>query len=116
MLQRFLTNYIQRHTHPLNRLLHLLGVPLTFVVTAILISRHRNRGGGRWPVLLAGTGFSSWVTRSRERRRGSRADQEVAGEALPRVRSGEGTGRIGSVHRRWGLSRLALDAAEAVKV
>ncbi|MEC7556714.1 MAG: DUF962 domain-containing protein [Planctomycetota bacterium] len=41
MLQRFLTNYIQRHTHPLNRLLHLLGVPLTFVVTAILISRQQ---------------------------------------------------------------------------
>ena len=41
MLQRFLTNYIQRHTHPVNRLLHLLGVPLTFVVTAILVSRQQ---------------------------------------------------------------------------
>ena len=41
MLQRFLTNYIQRHTHPLNRLLHLLGVPLTFVVPEILISRQQ---------------------------------------------------------------------------
>ena len=28
---------IQRHTHPLNRLLHLFGVPLTFVVTTILV-------------------------------------------------------------------------------
>ncbi|MEC7557020.1 MAG: DUF962 domain-containing protein [Planctomycetota bacterium] len=37
MLTRFLTNYIQRHTHPLNRLLHLFGVPLTFVVTTILV-------------------------------------------------------------------------------
>jgi len=41
MLQRFLTNYIQRHTHPLNRLLHLFGVPLTFVVTAVLVSRQQ---------------------------------------------------------------------------
>jgi len=41
MLQRFLTNYIQRHTHPLNRLLHLVGVPLTFVVTAVLVSRQQ---------------------------------------------------------------------------
>ena len=39
MLVRFLTNYIQRHTHPLNRLLHLVGVPLTFVVTTVLVIR-----------------------------------------------------------------------------
>jgi len=39
MLGRFLINYVQRHTHPLNRLLHLLGVPLTFVVTVVLVVR-----------------------------------------------------------------------------
>ena len=39
MLERFFTNYIQRHTHPLNRLLHLLGVPLAFVVTVVLVIR-----------------------------------------------------------------------------
>ena len=43
MLIRFLTNYVQRHTHPLNRLLHLLGLPLTFVVTAVLVIR-----GAEW--------------------------------------------------------------------
>ncbi len=44
MLSRFLTNYIQRHTHPLNQLLHLVGVPLTFVVTIVLI----NQGTAWW--------------------------------------------------------------------
>ncbi len=39
MLIRFLTNYVQRHTHPLNRLLHLLGLTLTFVVTVVLVIR-----------------------------------------------------------------------------
>jgi len=43
MLIRFLTNYVQRHTHPLNRLLHLLGLTLTFVVTVILVIR-----GAEW--------------------------------------------------------------------
>ena len=36
MLQRFVSNYIQRHQHPVNQLLHLIGVPLTFVASAIL--------------------------------------------------------------------------------
>ena len=39
MLERFFTNYIQRHTHPLNRLLHLLGVPLALIVTVVLVYR-----------------------------------------------------------------------------
>ncbi|MFN0198416.1 MAG: Mpo1-like protein [Planctomycetaceae bacterium] len=30
-LRRFVDNYIQRHLHPLNQLLHLVGVPLVFV-------------------------------------------------------------------------------------
>ncbi|MEX0725163.1 MAG: DUF962 domain-containing protein [Planctomycetaceae bacterium] len=31
--QRFWKNYLQRHMHPVNRGLHLVGVPLTFVGT-----------------------------------------------------------------------------------
>lgn len=37
MLKRFVTNYIARHTNPVNRLLHLAGVPLTFVVPTVLL-------------------------------------------------------------------------------
>lgn len=33
MIRRFLKNYLPRHTHPVNRALHLAGVPLTFVGT-----------------------------------------------------------------------------------
>lgn len=39
MIGRFLTNYIQRHQNRSNQLLHLVGVPTTFVVSvALLIS------------------------------------------------------------------------------
>lgn len=36
MIQRFLSNYLPRHTHPVNRLLHLFGVPLSFLVAPAL--------------------------------------------------------------------------------
>lgn len=32
MIRRFMQNYLPRHTHPLNRFLHLIGVPLSFIV------------------------------------------------------------------------------------
>lgn len=34
MLQ-FIQNYIARHQRPVNQLLHLVGVPLTFIVSAV---------------------------------------------------------------------------------
>jgi 2-hydroxy-palmitic acid dioxygenase Mpo1-like len=37
MLRRFVTNYIERHMHPVNRLLHLVGVPLTFVASVVCL-------------------------------------------------------------------------------
>ena len=40
MLQNFVTNYIERHRHPVNRLLHLIGVPLTFVVSVVCLVQH----------------------------------------------------------------------------
>ena len=37
----FVINYIARHQHPLNQLLHLVGVPLTFIVSLVwLLQQH----------------------------------------------------------------------------
>ncbi len=40
MLRRFVANYVERHRNPVNRLLHLLGVPMTFLVSLALLIRH----------------------------------------------------------------------------
>lgn len=37
LARRFVVNYIQRHQNRANQLLHLVGVPLTFVVSVILL-------------------------------------------------------------------------------
>ena len=37
MLLRFVRNYIDRHQVFANQLLHLVGVPLTFVVSIVLL-------------------------------------------------------------------------------
>lgn len=37
MVTRFLINYLQRHQHPVNQTLHLVGVPLTFLVSGVLV-------------------------------------------------------------------------------
>ena len=100
MLQRFLTNYIQRHTHPLNRLLHLVGVPLTFVVTAVLVSRQQEPWW--WAVASFVGGYAlQFLGHAIE---GNDAGEVVlvkmAGAALPRVRSRPGAGRFGSGRRR----------------
>ncbi|MCA9047958.1 MAG: DUF962 domain-containing protein [Planctomycetaceae bacterium] len=39
MIRRFLSNYLPRHCHPFNRLLHLIGVPLSFVAAPVLALR-----------------------------------------------------------------------------
>ena len=41
MLRRFLANYIERHRHPANQLLHAIGVPATFVLSVILAIEQR---------------------------------------------------------------------------
>jgi uncharacterized membrane protein YGL010W len=38
VLKRFLANYIARHQCRWNQLLHLIGVPLTFVASAVLLA------------------------------------------------------------------------------
>lgn len=37
VLRRFLANYVERHQHPANQVLHLVGVPLTFAVSIIFL-------------------------------------------------------------------------------
>jgi hypothetical protein len=39
MLRRFLVNYLMRHRNRFNQLLHLVGVPLTFIVSTALLFR-----------------------------------------------------------------------------
>jgi hypothetical protein len=39
MVRRFAANYIERHRHPASQLLHVVGVPLTFVVSAVMLAR-----------------------------------------------------------------------------
>jgi hypothetical protein len=37
----FVINYIQRHQHPANQVLHVIGLPLTFIVSAVwLFQQH----------------------------------------------------------------------------
>ena len=40
MLRRFLSNYIERHMHPMNRVLHIIGVPVTFVASVVCLVLH----------------------------------------------------------------------------
>lgn len=46
MLRRVLSNYLERHRHPANQVLHLFGVPLTFVVSAVFAAQ----GAWLWAV------------------------------------------------------------------
>ena len=41
MLRRFVVNYIERHRHPANQLLHLIGVPVTFGASITYLVMHR---------------------------------------------------------------------------
>jgi uncharacterized membrane protein YGL010W len=41
MLRRFLTNYLERHRHPVNQFLHAIGVPVTFIVSAVCLIEQR---------------------------------------------------------------------------
>ncbi len=43
-MQAFIINYIQRHQHPANQLLHVIGVPLTFIVSLVWLIQ----GAGWW--------------------------------------------------------------------
>lgn len=41
MLTRFVKNYIERHRNGWNQLLHLIGLPVTFVVPIVLLVEHQ---------------------------------------------------------------------------
>jgi hypothetical protein len=43
-LLAFVKNYIERHQHPVNQVLHLIGVPLTFIVSLVWLCQ----GAGNW--------------------------------------------------------------------
>ena len=40
MMGRIVNNYIQRHQNRANQLLHVVGVPLTFVVSVVFLIEH----------------------------------------------------------------------------
>ena len=39
MLRRFCVNYLERHRHPVNQFLHLIGLPVTFVAPVVFLIR-----------------------------------------------------------------------------
>ncbi|MDA0285100.1 MAG: DUF962 domain-containing protein, partial [Planctomycetota bacterium] len=41
MLTRFVTNYIARHRNRANQILHVIGVPLTFGVSIVLLAKNQ---------------------------------------------------------------------------
>jgi len=41
MILRFLKNYAKRHRHPFNRLLHVFGLPVTFVLPIVFLIQER---------------------------------------------------------------------------
>lgn len=41
MIRRFLKNYAERHQHPANQLLHVIGLPVTFVLPVIFLIQER---------------------------------------------------------------------------
>ncbi len=41
MIEQFVKNYIERHQHPVNQVLHVVGVPLTFMVSTVLLIQHQ---------------------------------------------------------------------------
>ena len=40
-MRRFLVNYIERHRNRANQLLHVIGLPVTFVVPVVLLVQER---------------------------------------------------------------------------
>jgi len=49
VIRRFLINYGDRHRHPWNRWLHVVGLPITFVLPVILLVQ----GSSWWWALVA---------------------------------------------------------------
>ncbi len=41
MVATFIKNYIERHQHPASQVLHLIGVPLTFIVSVFCLAYHQ---------------------------------------------------------------------------
>jgi hypothetical protein len=54
MIRSFLKNYLPRHRHPVNKLLHAFGVPLTFIGTPVAVVLTE---GWLWPVVCFTVGY-----------------------------------------------------------
>jgi len=54
MFRRFVDNYIQRHQNRVNQILHVFGVPLTFVGTPVCLAAET---AWYWPVLCFVGGY-----------------------------------------------------------
>ena len=55
MIRRFITNYLPRHRNRTNQILHLIGVPLTFIRTPVAIGLTH---GWLWPLACFVTGYA----------------------------------------------------------
>lgn len=71
MLTRFLKNYALRHQHPANRILHVVGLPLTFVLPVVLITKN-----------MPGWAFASFVGGYCLQFAGHACEGNDAGEAI----------------------------------
>lgn len=54
MLTRFVKNYIERHQNRANQLFHLVGVPVTFIVPWIVLSKTDNDWRWFWACFVVG--------------------------------------------------------------
>lgn len=54
-MHRFLKNYLERHQHPVNQLLHAIGLPVTFVLPVVLLVEGAWWG---WALLSFAVGYA----------------------------------------------------------
>ena len=56
-MRRFLKNYAERHLHPGNRCLHLIGLPVTFVLPVYFLLRHEHYPAS-WALIAFVAGYA----------------------------------------------------------
>ncbi len=94
-MQRFLANYIQRHQNRWNQLLHMIGVPLTFVVSVVLLVL----GQGWWALWAFLGGYALQFL-------GHAIEANDAGEVVL-VKRGWGCLIRNSVPKQWPRGRIS---------
>lgn len=53
-MKQMLVNYLERHQHPVNLWLHIIGLPVTFVVPVVLLIQER----GGWALVSFLIGYA----------------------------------------------------------